>query len=47
MILMGKFDWCKPNWLERVTPHLNIEGAEFFEPAEARSEGQPEPLAGA
>jgi RND superfamily putative drug exporter len=47
MILMGKFNWYMPNWLDRVTPHLNIEGAEFFEPAEVRQEAQPEPLAGA
>jgi putative drug exporter of the RND superfamily len=47
MILMGKFNWYMPSWLDRVTPHLNIEGAEFFEPAEVRLEAQPEPLAGA
>jgi RND superfamily putative drug exporter len=31
MILMGRFNWYMPGWLDRVTPHLNIEGAEFFQ----------------
>ncbi|HEV7938082.1 MAG TPA: MMPL family transporter [Solirubrobacteraceae bacterium] len=44
MILMGKLNWYMPSWLDRVTPHLNIEGAEFFEPAEVLGEAQPEPL---
>jgi RND superfamily putative drug exporter len=30
MILMGKLNWYMPIWLDRVTPHLSIEGAEFF-----------------
>jgi putative drug exporter of the RND superfamily len=47
MILMGKFNWYMPGWLDRLTPHLNIEGAEFFEPPEVVAEAQPEPLAGA
>ena len=47
MILMGKLNWYMPGWLDRVTPHLNIEGAEFFEPAEVIAEAQPEPLTGA
>jgi putative drug exporter of the RND superfamily len=30
MILMGKINWYMPSWLDRVVPHLSIEGAEFF-----------------
>ncbi len=31
MLLMGKVNWWMPKWLERVVPHVSIEGAEFFE----------------
>ncbi len=30
MILVGRWNWYMPGWLERVTPRLEIEGAEFF-----------------
>jgi RND superfamily putative drug exporter len=30
MVLMGKVNWYMPGWLDRVVPHLSIEGAEFF-----------------
>ena len=30
MLLMGKVNWYMPAWLDRVVPHLSIEGAEFF-----------------
>jgi RND superfamily putative drug exporter len=30
MILMGRINWYIPGWLDRVVPHLSIEGAEFF-----------------
>jgi putative drug exporter of the RND superfamily len=47
MILMGKFNWYMPGWLDRATPHLNIEGAEFFQKRDAQPEAQPEALTGA
>jgi hypothetical protein len=28
---MGKINWYMPRWLDRLVPHLSIEGAEFFE----------------
>jgi RND superfamily putative drug exporter len=31
MLLMGKVNWWMPRWLERIVPHVSIEGAEFFE----------------
>jgi RND superfamily putative drug exporter len=31
MLLMGKVNWWMPKWLERVVPHVSIEGAEFFQ----------------
>jgi RND superfamily putative drug exporter len=30
MVLVGKANWYLPRWLDRVLPHLSIEGAEFF-----------------
>jgi putative drug exporter of the RND superfamily len=31
MVMMGNHNWFMPKWLDRVVPHLSIEGAEFFE----------------
>ena len=31
MLLMGKVNWWMPKWLERIVPHVSIEGAEFFQ----------------
>ncbi len=44
MILMGKFNWYMPGWLDRATPHLNIEGAEFFQKRDAPPKVQSEAL---
>ena len=30
MILAGNINWWMPKWLDRVVPHVSIEGAEFF-----------------
>jgi len=30
MILMGEHNWFMPRWLDKVTPRISIEGAEFF-----------------
>jgi putative drug exporter of the RND superfamily len=30
MILTGKANWWLPRWLDRIVPHVSIEGAEFF-----------------
>jgi RND superfamily putative drug exporter len=30
MLLMGKLNWWMPSWLQRIVPHVSIEGAEFF-----------------
>ena len=30
MLLMGKVNWWMPKWLDRIVPHMSIEGAEFF-----------------
>jgi RND superfamily putative drug exporter len=38
MVLMGKVNWWMPRWLDRVLPHVSIEGAEFFEAADGKAE---------
>jgi RND superfamily putative drug exporter len=30
MLLMGDRNWYMPRWLDRITPHMSIEGAEYF-----------------
>ncbi len=30
MLVMGKVNWWFPRWLDRIVPHVSIEGAEFF-----------------
>jgi hypothetical protein len=30
MVLLGKWAWWMPRWLDRFTPHISIEGEEFF-----------------
>ncbi len=45
MILVGRFNWWMPAWLDRVVPHVSIEGAEFFaadaDPPVAAPAGEP------
>jgi RND superfamily putative drug exporter len=45
MILMGKVNWYLPHWIDRILPHLSIEGAEFFERRDAAVAGKPETAA--
>jgi len=30
MVLLGKRAWWLPSWLERIVPHISIEGEEYF-----------------
>ncbi|HZC69228.1 MAG TPA: MMPL family transporter [Jatrophihabitans sp.] len=44
MLKMGKINWYMPRWLDRVVPHVSIEGAEFFAARDrTRFEGATEP----
>ena len=45
MILMGKINWYLPRWIDRILPHISIEGAEFFEERDAAREAAAEPAA--
>jgi RND superfamily putative drug exporter len=44
MVLMGKLNWYIPRWLDRIVPHLSIEGAEFFEERDRAAAIEPEPV---
>ncbi len=43
MILMGKTNWYMPRRLDRLVPHISIEGAEFFEQRDGRPVAEPKP----
>ncbi len=43
MVLMGKTNWYMPRWLDRLVPHISIEGAEFFEARDQVPMVEPEP----
>ena len=51
MVMMGKSNWYIPRWLERILPHISIEGAEFFRSRDrvpaVEPSPEPEPVAGA
>ena len=50
MVMMGNVNWYIPGWLERLLPHISIEGAEYFRSRDLRRpvepDREPEPLAG-
>jgi putative drug exporter of the RND superfamily len=43
MLLMGNINWYMPSWLDRVVPHMSIEGAEFFAARDQPPAPPPEP----
>jgi RND superfamily putative drug exporter len=43
MLLMGNINWYMPRWLDRVVPHVSIEGAEFFAARDREQEPEPPP----
>ena len=43
MLLMGNINWYMPHWLDRVVPHVSIEGAEFFAARDRDQEPEPPP----
>jgi RND superfamily putative drug exporter len=47
MELMGKWAWWMPGWLDRLLPHISIEGEEFFEARDAALAAAAAPAAGA
>jgi RND superfamily putative drug exporter len=41
MVIMGRVNWWTPRWLDRALPQVSIEGAEYFEQADARAARAP------
>jgi putative drug exporter of the RND superfamily len=41
MVLLGKRAWWLPRWLDRIVPHISIEGEEFFAERDALTAGGP------
>ncbi len=37
MVMMGKVNWYMPRWLDKLIPHVSIEGAEFFAERDRRA----------
>ena len=40
MLLLGKRNWALPGWLDRILPHLNVEGS-VVEPDTAQERQHP------
>jgi RND superfamily putative drug exporter len=36
MVLLGKRAWWLPGWMERIVPHISIEGEEYFAARDAK-----------
>ena len=43
MLLMGDHNWYMPKWLDKIVPHISIEGAEFFSEHDKPMAPDPEP----
>jgi len=41
MVLMGRYAWSLPGWLDRILPHFSIEGEEYFARRDAALEAGP------
>jgi RND superfamily putative drug exporter len=47
MVLLGKRAWWLPRWMEKVIPHISIEGEEYFAKRDAEAaQPAPAPIAG-
>jgi putative drug exporter of the RND superfamily len=44
MLIMGKINWYMPKWLDRIVPHVSIEGAEFFEQRDREAASDPDEM---
>jgi RND superfamily putative drug exporter len=43
MVLLGKRAWWLPRWMDRIVPHVSIEGEEFFAARDAKLPAAPAP----
>jgi RND superfamily putative drug exporter len=46
MVLLGKRAWWLPRWLDRLIPHVSIEGEEYFAKRDAEAGVAPAPAGG-
>ncbi len=37
MVLLGKRAWWLPSWMDRVIPHVSIEGEQYFAKKDAEA----------
>jgi hypothetical protein len=44
MILMGKWNWYMPKWLDKIVPNFSIEGQEYFDELDAKRGAAPPPV---
>ena len=45
MALMGDANWWLPGWLDRLLPHVDVEGSKVLTPAPARTPANHESIA--
>jgi len=43
MVLLGKRAWWLPRWMDRIIPHVSIEGEEYFAKKDAEARVPPKP----
>ena len=43
MVLLGKRAWWLPRWMDRVIPHVSIEGEEYFAKKDAKGDVPAQP----
>ncbi|HEU5251733.1 MAG TPA: MMPL family transporter [Solirubrobacterales bacterium] len=46
MVLLGKRAWWLPGWMDRLIPHISIEGEEYFAKKDAEAAVAPAPAGG-
>jgi putative drug exporter of the RND superfamily len=46
MVLLGKRAWWLPRWMDKVLPHISIEGEEYFANRDAEAVAAPAPAGG-
>jgi putative drug exporter of the RND superfamily len=44
MVVIGEHNWFMPRWLDKVTPRISIEGAEYFAERDRIPDRAPEPI---
>jgi RND superfamily putative drug exporter len=47
MVLLGRWAWWMPRWLDRIVPHISIEGEDFFAKRDAELATAKEPAGSA